>query len=455
MSESSASRTKSPKPQPPTTIPNKSELGTSFLAIMGGAGVTALGVVTAPVGVGIAAVGVGYAAKSYYDRKTERDKNFNKLMPKATSDAAELFKTQRELQGKLQSSKNADERKGLRDQIDKVQQAHIDFTTWLADNDLDLPLPDQDTMNEKEYQKTQANWRKLCAGDGQISIPKDASKEFKAEMRAMNASLLSSKSGRSLLDQILNPQKSMAPIRIAETPPDAAKTREDRVKRLLDRDRLFAEKQDELHKLREQSAAVSSKRGPLAGEIADVKRQQQKAEKTKDKKQMADSEAKLKDLRKQIQPYDDQMADLDKQIIALETEQGEAGKWEPPPPGLADPTGQRLTMRQGLRDSEFICYGEKNEGILTPAFLVYAHELVHCARRRAGIARKTDLGTSGLEIEWNNLEEYGTIHGDDDANKMLGGLCENQLRDDYKLPPRKYVRSKTQDQVEMEEAKAL
>jgi hypothetical protein len=128
---------------------------------------------------------------------------------------------------------------------------------------------------------------------------------------------------------------------------------------------------------------------------------------------------------------------------------------EAPAPGLANDPGTVLTLRQGLRDSELICYGEDDAGIHTPAFLIYGHELVHCARRRAGIDRKVTLGTSGLPKSWVNLEEYGTIHGDEECKSKLGGLCENKLREDYKLPPRKFVTSKIREEVEIEEEKKL
>jgi hypothetical protein len=349
---------------------------------------------------------------------------------------------------------------------DQVQQEHIKFTTWLADNNLDLPLPDQ-PMTEEEHKQTQANWRELCAGKGQIRIPDNASPECKAEMRAMHASLLFSKQGRRLLEQVLHPKTKTAvePIKINEAQPDPAKTREQRASRLRDRDTLLPVTQAEIDGLRKEIDTLQAQRGPVALKISDLKRKQRKLQSApsssksslsgEEKKSRAELEDQLAALNEQIRPFDTKLKALDKTILPLEEGLGAYGKWEPPPPGLADPHDKVLTLRQGLRDSEIICYGEDDAKILTPAFLVYGHELVLCARRRAGIDNITDLGDSALDRKWGNLEEYGTIHGDDEAEDKVGGLCENKLRADYKLPPCKYVRSKTQDEVEVDEANAL
>jgi hypothetical protein len=286
-------------------------------------------------------------------------------------------------------------------------------------------------------------------------------------MRAMHASLLFSKQGRRLLEQVLHPKTKTAvePIKINEAQPDPAKTREQRASRLRDRDTLLPVTQAEIDGLRKEIDTLQAQRGPVALKISDLKRKQRKLQSApsssksslsgEEKKSRAELEDQLAALNEQIRPFDTKLKALDKTILPLEEGLGAYGKWEPPPPGLADPPGKVLTLRQGLRDSEIICYGEDDAEILTPAFLVYGHELVHCARRRAGIDNITDLGDSALDREWGNLEEYGTIHGDREAEDKLGGLCENKLRDDYKLPRRKYVRSKTRDEVEADEAKAL
>jgi hypothetical protein len=377
---------------------------------------TAIGTVT---GIGMVAHG-GYGgyrvAKSMYDDRTAKST--------ATSLAVEEADTLKS----LGAEKDAGEREKLGAKLDDNQKRHIQLMDWVYSNDVDLPLPDAGSLSKQEYAQVQTDWRTLCKGEGHVQLSGKVSDNLQAEIRAMHAKLLSGPNGRKMMHAILNPDtKDVGPIIIEPLPRDASTA--------------------EQRKLRAKFGPVMEKEGKeLTERLKIVDRELDEAFKNDP---VAKGEGSAAEKRRQY--YSEQYEELvvkpkqeyQQKIQKLKIEKlGGASSLTPPNPGLASANGKKVTLREGLRDAEFVAEGEAGAYIPSPSYIIYGHELSHATRRRQKIV--APLPNEQLDSRWHDYEEVQNITGD----KRIPGISENDLRADHKLPKRKFHTSWALEEVE-------
>lgn len=300
------------------------------------------------------------------------------------------------------------------DALDVLQQRHSALMTHVHQHDLDLPLHDRAARRaDGTYDQIQADWRTLSRTGNSVRMLNGGTPGLAADLRSVHGRLLAGVNGRSLVRDLVHqtaqpgPDGQPRPLTVSRLAPDDT-PRATRQQRVANR---AARRAGELH--------YSALRDQLNTEWD-----------TATPERRAEIEASFP-------------ARVTDPVAVLQNQTYPSRLIEAQPPGSASPNGRNMSLREGLRDSEFVNEGTVADGsphIPAPASVIYGHELVHAVRRLRGVGR----GSADPIPGWDNEEEQATIEG---AGAGPAGVNENALRDDYGIRHRRFHTSHSREEA--------
>ncbi|MGF6929516.1 hypothetical protein QFZ48_005016 [Chitinophaga sp. W2I13] len=386
--------------------------GIGALAGAGAAGVGAyLGVsaLTGPVGLGLVGMGAlaggayKYYQQSYANKEMERIENEQKGLYKRVQDAFD----------------NGDIDNSALDALDHLQQEHLNLVDYVHRMNLDLPLPKDAKFTPEQTKTVQQNWNALRNETGIIKTNKDATPEFKKELRAMHAKLLSQPNGAELLKRLLETKQTLE-IKQNKAPNLSRKEKQERVYRKHEINRELKQYGPELEEIIKQN-----------------KENVERAEKEETLDAYFDSEIYTKLMSRK--------RELEEQVGSREVEKDKYNSSV----ANADPAGKDVELRERIKDSEMVNEDKDHHPIPAPGFIVYGHELIHILNSRV---TGKDLKSQTLGDNWHNKDEKHTIEGIPEE-ATVHNITENKLRDDHGLRKREWHTGKSREELEYERDK--
>jgi hypothetical protein len=282
----------------------------------------------------------------------------------------------------------------VRTVMDQAQALHVQTVRVVHQNDLSLWTPDRDTLGGTEEGRLDTAWDALRNSTGLIHTPEGSGGgRADDELRAMHARLLSRGHGRRLLYTLLDMQNNDVRgknVDIEFTPPD---TRSPQQKREVD-------------ELRRKLAQVQGKM-----ELEDEKSDE------------------YDELNFQQMNLLGRIEDLGGESDAAAA--SAVSKVDASIGGTGLGSDARVKVREGTRDSTDTVKDADGNTIAAPAFIQYAHELIHALHFRNAQDRTAEQFEEYHGGIWTNREEHQTI-----AGLNFGDLSENLLRGEHGLTAR-------------------
>jgi hypothetical protein len=310
----------------------------------------------------------------------------------------------------IKADGSAQERKRLLERMDAVQTQHTAHIDYLHKNDLDLWT--SDPLNKKQRAKLNESWNELRHGTGLIKTPGEKGNEgINRDLRAHHARLLSRPHGRDLLYQLLDKDddKPKTGTTVNILPRDPV-TREQRRAARVARNRL-GELEPEYEHLHGTLTQAAERHGTMFKDLPP---------------QYSEDRARYRQLDNQIYDLRRNAKTPDVAEAGATYGGGGANSYRGGQPGAG--WGSDVNLASNIHDSDLLNRDKGGNLIPAPAFVAYAHELIHTLHNKRGTER-TSVNADDYQHRddlqrWTSKEEHDTIASKDE-------LSENWLRREH------------------------